>query len=66
MVIGLSIMGIKDSKFNAGYPINGQNLLVPDVLIETYEERQSKVLRPTCDLLWNAVGYEKSQNIDDG
>ncbi len=40
-------------------------LLLPEVIIENFEEEASQILKYCFDALWNAFGYSKSQNYND-
>lgn len=40
-------------------------LQLPEVLVEDYNVKISRVLRPTFDALWQACGLEQSFNYDD-
>ncbi len=71
----LSIIGVKGykiatlfEKYNyfQGYPIDRDLLLVPDILIENYEGEPASVLRPAFDAIWQASGWERSMNYDNG
>jgi len=41
-------------------PIDRDHLLVPEVMIESYESDLQTVLRPMIDAVWNAAGYAES------
>ena len=47
------------------YPIDRENLLVPEIFIETYDVDPAKTLRPCFDSIWNACGFPRSLNYDD-
>lgn len=40
-------------------PIDRDHLLLPDVLVETYDCEVAQLLRPVFDALWNAGGHER-------
>lgn len=44
--------------------IDRDTLLLPDVLVEAYEEDVGRALRPIFDAVWNAAGWEGSLNYD--
>ena len=46
-------------------PINRNNLLIPEVMIENFDAEPSKVMKPIFDAVWNACGYPRSKNYDD-
>jgi len=47
------------------YPIDKDNLVLPDILIESLDVEPHTVLRPMFDIIWNAAGWSKSQNYDE-
>jgi len=48
----------------AGAPVDRSVLLLPDVLIEDYTLDIASLMRPIFDAVWNACGFEGSQNYD--
>ncbi len=46
-------------------PIDRDVLLLPEVIIENYDEKASKILKFCFDALWNAFGYPKSENYSE-
>jgi hypothetical protein len=71
IVIALALLGV------AGYelavarrnydptPIDRDLLLLPDVLLEDYGADVATTVRPIFDAVWNAGGYERSENYDE-
>ena len=47
------------------HPIDRDNLLMTEVMIEDFNFEPSKILKPTFDTVWNACGYPGSLNYDD-
>ncbi|AGK60915.1 hypothetical protein Asulf_00909 [Archaeoglobus sulfaticallidus PM70-1] len=45
--------------------VDRDTLLVPEVVVESYDIEPEKVLRPCFDSIWNACGYAKSLNYDE-
>jgi hypothetical protein len=45
--------------------IREDNLILPEIVVEGFDEAPTKILRPLFDLVWNACGYAKSKNFDD-
>ena len=45
--------------------IDRDDLLVQEVLVESYNVLAEDVLKPCFDSIWNACGYQKSFNYDD-
>ncbi len=50
---------------NESCSIDRDNLLVPEVFIETYDIDPAEALRPCFDSIWNACGFPRSLNYDD-
>lgn len=46
-------------------PIDRDELLIPEILIETYDIDPAKVMKPLFDAIWNAAGWPYSLNYDD-
>jgi hypothetical protein len=45
-------------------PIDRDILLLPEVLIESYDVKSERILKPIFDSVWNACGFPKSLNYD--
>ena len=39
-------------------------VVIPDVMVENYEEKPEEVLRPIFDAIWNAAGYPRCSAYD--
>src|SRR5258708_17209706 len=48
-----------------GNPIMESDLILPETVIDNYEESVGKILKPMFDLVWNACGQLKSPHLDD-
>jgi hypothetical protein len=46
-------------------PVDRDVLLLPDVLVASYDTDTVVVLRPIFDAMWNAGGYARSENYDE-
>jgi hypothetical protein len=46
-------------------PIEKENLLLPDALIESFDVDLRQALRPLFEMIWNACGLPYSLNYDD-
>jgi hypothetical protein len=62
-VKGYSIPVDRTCRFKST-PIDREVLILPEVMIVTYECRIDEVLRPIFDSIWNACGYPKSPSYD--
>jgi len=66
----LALLGVKE--YSIGYlrpidkvqKIDRDVLLIPEVLVESYNVFAEDVLKPCFDSIWNACGYQKSFNYD--
>jgi len=46
------------------YSIGSETVLLPEVVLESYDTDVHRVLRPAFDVLWNASGYDGSPSYD--
>ncbi len=55
-------MGIDTWKYEIGevHTIDRDALLLPEIIVESYEVRADKLLRPCFDSIWNACGLARS------
>ena len=51
--------GVKDVQ------IDRDALLVPEIMVESFEYSPEEVLRPAFDAVWRAAGWERSMNYDE-
>ena len=58
-------MAVNQRYFESGVPIDRDDLLIPETLIESVDSDADALLRPQLDALWNAVGFPGSTNYDD-
>lgn len=72
LFVGLSFLGVKDycmwvdQRFSRhrNEPIDRDNLLVPEVVIEDYDTRLVDLMKPAFDTVWNACGWNQSLHYD--
>jgi len=61
-------MGVDESVFpfpmDAGYPVDRDDLLCPEIVVEDYESKAADILRPAFDAIWQAAGWGRSMNYD--
>ncbi|MBI3626914.1 hypothetical protein HY224_02625 [Candidatus Uhrbacteria bacterium] len=62
-VAGLT-MPSPDGFGDAGEPIRQQNLHLPEVTIESFEQSVPSAVKPVFDLIWNACGLPGSLNFN--
>jgi len=60
-------MGIDGTGFRTRetLTIDREVLLLPEIVIESYDAKAEEVLRPCFDSVWNACGFPRSLNYDD-
>jgi schlafen family protein len=72
-VIMLSLLGIKGYEiavspsryYDQGHPIDRDDIIIPEALIENFETPVDKSLRTILDPVWNAAGWPHSINFDE-
>jgi hypothetical protein len=73
LLIMLSLLGVSGytmavdhSRFRWSdiHPIDRDALLVPEVVVESFECELAEVMRPIFDAIWNAAGWPQSMNYD--
>jgi hypothetical protein len=50
----------------SSHPIDRDTLQVPEVMIERFDIDPAEVMRPAFDAVWNATGFPRSMNYDEG
>jgi hypothetical protein len=73
LFILLSLIGVKGYEMGYdreryavdGHPIEQDNLLVPETVMNNYEDDVDKVMRPVFDTVWRACGWPGSPNFDE-
>jgi len=69
----LSLIGVKDYVMwvdnfmwpNDSHPVDRDELIIPEIKLENYEQPADRILKPAFDAIWNACGYERSRNYDE-
>jgi len=68
-LLGVSgyIMAVDRARFGwrDDYPIDRDALIVPEILIESFECDPAEVMRPIFNAIWNAAGWPRSMNYDE-
>ncbi len=72
IVLMLSLLGVKGHTLQSNIwrrifpkPIDRDDLLLPDVLIEDYSASAASILQPVFDAVWQASGLPRCLNYDD-
>ncbi|MDH4241875.1 MAG: hypothetical protein OEW48_20125, partial [Phycisphaerae bacterium] len=64
-VKGYTIGGVQSPYSRRGqHPIDRDTLIVPEVIIESFDYEPTEVMRPAFDAVWNASGWPRSMNYD--
>jgi hypothetical protein len=45
-------------------PFAESEMLVPEAVLETFDDDLGSILKPLFDVVWNAAGYPASLNFD--
>jgi len=73
LLLMLSLLNVKDyemavsatfSSHDRMHPIDRQNLIVPEVILEDFSNDPSDIMKPAFDVVWNACGWAGSRNYD--
>ena len=54
-----------DYVYDFSSPIDRDRLILPDRLAESLDFDAACFLRPCFDQIWNACGYDRSENYDE-
>jgi hypothetical protein len=73
ILVALSLLDVKDYMMSESdswsrsmnAPIDRDHLLIPEILVESYDTPASEILRPAFDAVWQACGFPRSLNYDD-
>jgi hypothetical protein len=74
LLIMLTLIGVKGYNVIRGtiiFPtredrsIDRDVLMIPEVLLETFERNLDKSVRPIFDAIWNAAGFARCMNFDE-
>jgi hypothetical protein len=71
LFILLSIMRVRGSRIAAGFlrpaeAIDRDDLIIPEIMLEQFDDDASAVMKPAFDAIWNAGGYPESLSYKDG
>jgi hypothetical protein len=64
-VKGYQMVGTPDLLRYRTYPIDRDELIIPEVQVEQEQVSGERILKPAFDAIWNACGYERSFNYDE-
>ncbi len=74
LFVMLSLLGVSGYVLHsvpAGYrmgdehPIDRDDLLVPGIMVDSFDSAASQVMKPGFDAVWNATGYPRAMSYDD-
>lgn len=58
-------IGRSDRYSNEGHLIDRELLLLPEIIIDNYDDEAKNILKPLFNLIWNACGYPRSLNFNE-
>jgi hypothetical protein len=58
-------MAVNPRFFHADQPIDRDNLYLPEVIVDSFEDTAEKILRTPFDAVWQATGWPRSVNYDE-
>jgi hypothetical protein len=72
IVLYLSLLGTMNTAIatgdlnllDEGHSINENVIMLPEIVIQRYEDFNPGILRPALDMVWNAAGHERSFTYD--
>lgn len=64
IALALSLLGFRGFRIRGGKAVDRDELLIPDVLMEDFDQSLGVVLRPVFDRIFNACGLPASPNYD--
>ncbi|MGI0014366.1 MAG: AlbA family DNA-binding domain-containing protein [Nitrososphaera sp.] len=71
----VSLLGIRAHQFavsrkmfwsTSTYPLDRDDLLLPELLADSYDINPATFLRPAFDMVWQSFGFDRSFNYDEG
>lgn len=69
ILCSLSLCGVRNYVLSTNSyrrsKLNKDHLFLPFTMIETYQSDSTDILKSSFDLIWNAFGFDGSQNYDD-
>lgn len=73
LLVMVSLLGVRGYEIDIdplrrlpdeGYPIDRDDLLIPEVIVDSFECDPAEALKPVFDAVWNAGGYPRSKNYN--
>jgi hypothetical protein len=70
LVVMATLLGVRGCHIVRGNshdtypPIDRDDLLLPDVMVEEYGHEPATILRPDLDAIWQAAGWRRSFNYN--
>ncbi|MBD1864192.1 MULTISPECIES: helix-turn-helix domain-containing protein [Trichocoleus] len=73
LVLMLSFVGVKGYQIISNsygpsgrvHPIDRNRLLIPEILVDSFDVHLLSIMKPAFDAVWNAGGWSGSQNYDE-
>lgn len=51
--------------YDREHPIDRDVLVIPEIILDSYEFDATRVMKPLFDPVWNAAGWPRSMNYDE-
>lgn len=64
-VLGYSMGAQRTWHGSSGHPIDRNDLIIPEIILEDFDTEIDKAMKPIFDAVWNACGWAASLNYDD-
>jgi hypothetical protein len=55
----------EEQRYKCKHEVDRDYLLIPEILVESYDTPASEILRPAFDAVWQACGFPRSLNYDE-
>jgi len=71
LFVMLSLLGVKDCimprtwSFEEAHPVDRDSLVIPEILVESFDFDAAHVMKDAFDAVWNAAGFPRSMNYDE-
>jgi hypothetical protein len=70
LILMLSLLNVKGFEistggpYTSGFSIEKDDLLFSEILVENFEDKPSKILKPIFDMVWQSCGLEECPYVD--
>ena len=64
-VQGFTIVSKRQFSMDSIYPIDRENLLLPELILDEHDLKWEEVMKPIFDAIWNSAGWPRSMNYNE-